>query len=213
MPVVGTVDLVSSSYTRETPLPLFLPGRSREALQPASCSFFHLSPTQQQQQQLDQRLQQNTTITPTSSVMAPLLLYQRPRGVYHHHHRRQPPPSQSPLRALAFSHSVFCLPHQAVHLHRVHNIDLFCRGVYYLRASLLLPTRKGPGGDAATKGDRDGGSGKGSNNGSNNAGAGGEGAAEQQVEAQGIPYMCLAQCEDTETTVAHRKVPPLKVGF
>ena len=84
--------------------------------------------------------------------------------------------------------------------------------MYYLRASLLLPSRKGQGGDAATKGDRDGSSNSGKGKDGGGGGAGGEGAAEQEVEAQGIPYMCLAQCEDTETTVAHRKVPPLKVS-
>lgn len=99
------------------------------------------------------------------------------------------------------------LTHQAVHLHRLHNIDLFCRGAYYIRTSLLLPAKAAKGndpikGDQASKG----------GGGNNRAGAAGEGAAEQ-VESQGIPYMCLAQCENMETTVGHRRVPPFKVRF
>lgn len=102
---------------------------------------------------------------------------------------------------------------QAVHLHRVHNIDLFCRGVYYLRASVLLPAKDV---DVPTKRDAKSGGNKGSGHGSNangggNAADGGSGSNAEQVEAQGIPYMCLAQCQDMETTVGHRKVPPLKV--
>ncbi|CAM9915236.1 unnamed protein product, partial [Scytosiphon promiscuus] len=83
----------------------------------------------------------------------------------------------------------------AVHLHRVHNIDLFCRGVYYLRTSLLLCSKNKPPDGAA---------------GDTKGAVSGENAGEHQVEAHGIPYMCLAQCEDMGTTVSHRKVPPLK---
>lgn len=85
--------------------------------------------------------------------------------------------------------------------------------MYYLRTSLLLCSKNkelerhvaagagaGAGGAAADKR----GHGKRGNAGGNNAG-------ELQVEIHGIPYMCLAQCEDMGTTVAHRKVPPLKV--
>ncbi len=103
--------------------------------------------------------------------------------------------------------SVSC-PLKAVHLHRVHNIDLFCRGVYYLRTSLLLCSknkeleRHVAAGAGAASDKR--GNGKRGN-------AGGNDAGELQVETHGIPYMCLAQCEDMGTTVAHRKVPPLKV--
>lgn len=67
---------------------------------------------------------------------------------------------------------------------------------------------------AATKRDAKAGGNKGSSHGSNGNGEvnGVEGGSNaEQVEAQGIPYMCLAQCEDMETTVGHRKVPPLKV--
>lgn len=70
--------------------------------------------------------------------------------------------------------------------------------------------------DVPTKRDAKSGGNKGSSHGSNangggNAADGGGGSNTEQVEAQGIPYMCLAQCEDMETTVGHRKVPPLKV--
>lgn len=33
----------------------------------------------------------------------------------------------------------------------------------------------------------------------------------EQVDARGVPYMCLAQCEDMNTMVGHRKVPPMQV--
>lgn len=95
--------------------------------------------------------------------------------------------------------SVPCLSFlpKAVHLHRVHNIDLFCRGVYYLRTSLLLCSKNTEQVTVAPAADK------------GNAGV--DNAGELNVETHGIPYMCLAQCEDMGTTVSHRKVPPMKV--
>lgn len=98
--------------------------------------------------------------------------------------------------------SVPCLSFlpKAVHLHRVHNIDLFCRGVYYLRTSLLLCSKNTEQVTVAPAADKKG-----------NAGVDNDNAGELNVETHGIPYMCLAQCEDMGTTVSHRKVPPMKV--
>lgn len=50
----------------------------------------------------------------------------------------------------------------------------------------------------------------------NNAGGVTEGSSSaafksEELEAQGIPYMCLAQCSGVETMVGHKKVPPMKV--
>lgn len=45
-----------------------------------------------------------------------------------------------------------------------------------------------------------------------NGGGVGESPVEQ-VDTQGVPYMCLAQCEDMNTMVGHRKVPPMQVGL
>lgn len=59
--------------------------------------------------------------------------------------------------------------------------------------------------------ERDRASGRGGGGGTGSGGSTGEGDA-QRLEVQGIPYMCLAQCEDMDTVVGHRKVPPMKAS-
>lgn len=56
---------------------------------------------------------------------------------------------------------------------------------------------------------------KGANNNGAGSGSGesGGGVVKEHLGAQGIPYMCLAQCSGVDTMVGHKKVPPMKVSF
>lgn len=71
------------------------------------------------------------------------------------------------------------------------------------------------GGDAINIPPRNDG-GNGGGGGGNNGGANGEGGNSgafkpEELDAQGIPYMCLAQCTEVGTSVGHKKVPPMPV--